>query len=161
MSAGASGSRTDCATQVLEAGATLTRELSSLSFPYPVSHVYAPLQYAWPVHEDFCRRYASSPKRILLLGMNPGPYGMTQTGVPFGEVARVRDWLQLRGAIGRPAREHPKRPVLGWACTRSEVSGSRFWGGMASRFPTQGTSSASTSSQPTARSPSWRTLAAT
>jgi single-strand selective monofunctional uracil DNA glycosylase len=53
---------------------------------------------------------------------------MAQTGVPFGEVGAVRDWLRIDAEIGRPEPEHPKRPVTGLACTRSEVSGSRLWG---------------------------------
>jgi single-strand selective monofunctional uracil DNA glycosylase len=66
--------------------------------------------------------------------MNPGPFGMVQTGVPFGEVAAVRDWLKLRATIGQPTRRHPKRPVQGWKCRRSEVSGRRLWGLFAERF---------------------------
>lgn len=39
----------------------------------------------------------------------------------------VRDWLKLEGNIVSPHNEHPSRPVLGFNCTRSEVSGRRFW----------------------------------
>jgi single-strand selective monofunctional uracil DNA glycosylase len=70
----------------------------------------------------------------VLLGMNPGPFGMAQTGVPFGEVALVRDWLGIEAPVARPKREHPKRPVAGFACTRSEVSGQRLWGWARERF---------------------------
>ncbi|MBU6399576.1 MAG: single-stranded DNA-binding protein [Verrucomicrobia bacterium] len=116
----------------------LARELGAtvapLGFEAPVAHVYNPLSYAWPVHEAYLRRYGRGPKRVVFLGMNPGPFGMAQTGVPFGEIAVVRDWLRLSGPIGRPAREHPKRPVLGFACHRSEVSGRRLWGLFAERF---------------------------
>jgi single-strand selective monofunctional uracil DNA glycosylase len=97
-------------------------------------HVYNPLDYAWDVHRAYLRRYLGGPKRVLFLGMNPGPFGMVQTGVPFGEVAAVRDWLGLAGHIGAPANPHPKRPVLGFACSRSEVSGRRLWGLFADRF---------------------------
>jgi single-strand selective monofunctional uracil DNA glycosylase len=68
--------------------------------------------------------------------MNPGPFGMAQTGVPFGEISAVRDWMNICAPIGRPAREHPKRLVLGFACARSEVSGKRLWGLFARRFGT-------------------------
>jgi single-strand selective monofunctional uracil DNA glycosylase len=61
---------------------------------------------------------------------------MAQTGVPFGEISAVRDWMKISAAIGRPAREHPKRPVLGFACARSEISGQRLWGLFARRFGT-------------------------
>ncbi len=98
--------------------------------------VYNPLRYAWAVHAEYLRRFASGRKRVLFLGMNPGPFGMAQIGVPFGEIAAARDWLGLSGAIGKPPREHPKRPVTGWACTRAEVSGKRLWGLFAERFTT-------------------------
>jgi single-strand selective monofunctional uracil DNA glycosylase len=58
---------------------------------------------------------------------------MSQTGVPFGEIAAVRDWMRIRTPVGRPAREHPKRPVAGFDCPRSEVSGRRLWGFFADR----------------------------
>ena len=66
--------------------------------------------------------------------MNPGPFGMAQTGVPFGEIGAVRDWLGLDFPVGKPVPEHPRRPVLGLACPRSEVSGRRLWGLFAQRF---------------------------
>ncbi|XP_061224749.1 single-strand selective monofunctional uracil DNA glycosylase [Neopsephotus bourkii] len=93
-----------------------------------VTHVYRPLEYAWEPHSRFVRAFCRGPKRVLFVGMNPGPFGMAQTGVPFGEVRAVRDWLQVQGGVQRPHPEHPKRPVLGWSCPRSEVSGARFWG---------------------------------
>ena len=105
-----------------------------MRFAPPVSHVYNPLDYAWPAHEDYLRRYATGRKRILFLGMNPGPFGMAQTGVPFGEVCAVRDWLGIHCEIGKPSVEHPKRPVLGFNCHRSEVSGCRLWGLFAATF---------------------------
>lgn len=99
-----------------------------LRFSPPVSHVYSPLDYAWPAHRAYLERFGSAPREIVLVGMNPGPWGMAQTGVPFGEVAAVRDWLGISAPVGRPEREHPARPVTGFACTRSEVSGRRVWG---------------------------------
>jgi len=106
----------------------LATQVDTLSFPAPVTHVYNPLVYARRSHEMFLRRYAKRGVRTLLLGMNPGPWGMAQTGVPFGEVAVARDWLQLEAKVDRPPLEHPKRPIQGFACTRSEVSGRRLWG---------------------------------
>ena len=114
----------------------LSRELEALGFGPPVAWVYNPLRYARALHEAYLARYASAPRRVVFVGMNPGPWGMAQTGVPFGEVEAVRDWLSLKGAVGRPAREHPKRPVLGLDCARSEVSGRRLWGLMRARFGT-------------------------
>ncbi len=108
--------------------AELAREVDRLSFANPVTHVYNPLDYAWSTHVQYLERYGIAPKKVLLLGMNPGPWGMAQTGVPFGEVGAVRDWLQIDAEVCRPDREHPKRPVQGLACARSEVSGARLWG---------------------------------
>lgn len=96
--------------------------------------VYNPLGYAWSMHEAYLRLAAGGRKKVFFLGMNPGPWGMAQTGVPFGEVAAVRDWLALRAEIGRPEPEHPKRPVEGLACQRSEVSGRRLWGCFSESF---------------------------
>jgi single-strand selective monofunctional uracil DNA glycosylase len=100
----------------------------------PVTHVYNPLVYAWAAFEAYVRKFATCRRRVVFLGMNPGPFGMTQTGVPFGEVAAVRDWMGIAGGVVRPAAEHPKRPIEGFGCRRSEVSGRRLWGWAASRF---------------------------
>lgn len=116
--------------------ADLGRRLEPLAFAEPVTHVYDPLDYAGSMVRQYLERYGDGCKRVLLLGMNPGPWGMAQTGVPFGEVAAVRDWLGLDAAVGKPRREHPKRPVEGLACARSEVSGRRLWGLLAERFGT-------------------------
>ena len=107
-----------------------------MTFKPPVTHVYNPLVYAWAPYEDYLRNFGATRKRVVFLGMNPGPFGMVQTGVPFGEVAAVRDWLGIERSVGKPEREHPRRPVTGFACVRSEVSGRRLWGLFAERFGT-------------------------
>ena len=107
---------------------------NTLNFGEPVTHVYNPLEYAWAAHEQYISRAASGKKKVVFLGMNPGPFGMAQTGVPFGEIAAVRDWIGIDAPISKPDNEHPKRPVEGLACTRSEVSGRRLWGLFAERF---------------------------
>jgi single-strand selective monofunctional uracil DNA glycosylase len=112
----------------------LSRELAQLSFAPPVAHVYDPLDYARRSAEAYLARYLRPGVEALLLGMNPGPFGMVQTGVPFGEVALVRDWLGIEEAVERPAREHPRRPIEGFACSRSEISGRRLWGWARERF---------------------------
>ena len=106
----------------------LRDEVAGLLFSPPVTHVYNPLEYAWRAHRAYLDRYGRLGARILLLGMNPGPWGMSQTGVPFGDVEMARDWLGLETPVARPAGEHPKRPVRGFDCPRREVSGSRLWG---------------------------------
>ena len=120
--------------ELVAAARELASQVDGLKFKPPVACVYNPLSYAWPAHESYLRKYGGGKKRVVFLGMNPGPFGMAQTGVPFGEVAAVRVWLKIHAPIGRPAREHPKRPVLGWHCPRSEVSGRRLWGLFAERF---------------------------
>ncbi len=114
----------------------LVADLRPLSFGPPVTHVYNPLDYARTRYQDYLERYGRPPRRAVILGMNPGPYGMAQTGVPFGEVTHARDWLGLEGPVGCPAHPHPKRPIQGFACPRSEVSGARLWGWARARFLT-------------------------
>ncbi len=114
----------------------LARAVDDLAFAPPVDVVLNPLTYARRSHEAYLRRYAASPKPVLLLGMNPGPFGMAQTGVPFGDVTLVRDWLGIEEPVERPRREHPKRPIEGFQCTRREVSGTRLWSWARERFPT-------------------------
>jgi single-strand selective monofunctional uracil DNA glycosylase len=120
--------------QLLAAARELSQALALLRFGSPIAHVYDPLQYAWAPYESYVTRYGNSRKRVVLLGMNPGPFGMMQTGVPFGEVAAVRDWMGLLAPVERPDREHPRRPIEGFGCPRSEVSGRRLWGWAALRF---------------------------
>jgi single-strand selective monofunctional uracil DNA glycosylase len=119
---------------IIAAAERLRQSVGRLRFAPPITHTYNPLDYAWDAHEVYLRRYAGSPKRVIFLGMNPGPFGMVQTGIPFGQIAAVRDWLGIHARIGRPANQHPKRLVTGFACQRSEISGERLWGLFAQRF---------------------------
>jgi single-strand selective monofunctional uracil DNA glycosylase len=114
----------------------LSRRIDELSFKAPVTHVYNPLGYARAPHEQYLRRYGERTGRVLLMGMNPGPFGMAQTGVPFGDVRMVRDFLGIEAPVTRPPRENPARPITGFACERSEVSGTRLWGWARDRFGT-------------------------
>jgi single-strand selective monofunctional uracil DNA glycosylase len=122
--------------RLLRAARRLRLATNRLSFSAPVNHVYNPLTYAWKPYEAYVRRFGTGPKRVVFLGMNPGPFGMVQTGVPFGEISAVRDWLKIEAAVQPPPCEHPRRLISGFACARSEVSGKRLWGLMAQRFGT-------------------------
>jgi single-strand selective monofunctional uracil DNA glycosylase len=122
------------ATQLIEAATILSAAVDRLKFNSPITHVYNPLDYAWAGHEAYVTTYGGTRKKILFMGMNPGPFGMAQTGVPFGEVAAVRDWMRISAPVRKPKIENPKRPVTGFDCTRSEVSGRRLWGLFAERF---------------------------
>jgi single-strand selective monofunctional uracil DNA glycosylase len=121
---------------LINAAQRLRDAVNQLSFAPPVTHVYNPLDYAWAAHEMYLSRYGNGRKRVIFLGMNPGPFGMAQTGVPFGQIAAVRDWLGIEAKIDNPPHEHPKRRVTGFDCKRSEVSGERLWGLFAKRFGT-------------------------
>lgn len=112
----------------------LVKELAPLRFAAPVTHVYNPLEYAWNAHRDYLDRFGRGKKRVVFVGMNPGPWGMAQTGVPFGEVSMVRDWMGIDASVSKPKNEHPKRPIEGFACKRSEVSGARLWGWIREKF---------------------------
>jgi len=128
------GTARQTARELIAAAQELSVRVERLKFASPVAHVYNPLAYAWEAHAEYLRRFGAGRKRVVFLGMNPGPFGMVQTGVPFGEIAAVRDWLRISAPIGRPSAAHPKRPVQGYDCPRSEVSGRRLWKLFADRF---------------------------
>ena len=112
-------------TQMKNATKKLSKSVSHLRFSEPVTCVDNPLEYAWNSHEQYLERFGVSQKKVIFLGMNPGPWGMAQTGIPFGEIPAVRDWMKITCDVSKPEIEHPKRPVEGIDCQRSEVSGRR------------------------------------
>ncbi|MEM7449590.1 MAG: uracil-DNA glycosylase family protein [Myxococcota bacterium] len=122
--------------RLIEIHRQLTSELARLSFGPPVTHVYNPLEYARQPFERYLSTYGTLNAATVLLGMNPGPFGMAQTGVPFGEVASVRDWMGIEAPVQQPKSVHPKRPIKGFECPRSEVSGARLWGWAKARYET-------------------------
>ena len=124
--------------RLILAGRELADELRGLKFSEPVTHTYLTVDYAKEGYEGYLKKFGNTKKKVLMLGMNPGPFGMAQTGVPFGEVALVRDWMGLSPKIGKPVDEHPKRKVLGMDCPKSEVSGKRLWGYFSEKFPEAG-----------------------
>ncbi|HLQ85316.1 MAG TPA: uracil-DNA glycosylase family protein [Salinisphaeraceae bacterium] len=129
---GSNAETSSCIDIARQLGDTVAR----LQFSSP-SHVYNPLQYAWPAHEQYLQRYGMVSGRVLLVGMNPGPWGMAQTGVPFGDVIMARDWLGIEAPLQPPLPEqHSKYPIAGFACTRREGSGRRLWGWAEQRFGT-------------------------
>ncbi len=121
--------------KLVELSDTLEHELASVTFTLPVANVYQPLRYAREPHVQYLEKFgAKTPREIILVGMNPGPWGMAQTGVPFGEVNAVRDWMGIEGPVGQPVNMHPARPVDGFMCKRKEASGARLWGWAQDRF---------------------------
>ena len=114
----------------------LAKTVDALEFAPPTAFVYDPLTYARAAHEAYLKRFGRGPKEVVFLGMNPGPFGMAQTGVPFGDPTFVREWMGIEKKVGKPPKEHPKRPIIGFSSTRSEVSGTRLWGWAKERFGT-------------------------
>ncbi len=106
----------------------LRDDVARLRFGPPVHHVYNPLDYAWAPHVLYLRRYGAGVRPVLIVGMNAGYFGMAQTGVPFGDVPMVRDFLAIEAPVRQPHRMHPTRPIEGFACRRREMSGQRLWG---------------------------------
>ncbi|MFO0728817.1 MAG: single-stranded DNA-binding protein [Myxococcota bacterium] len=121
---------------LVKIASALSKTLEKQRFGDPVTHVYNPLDYAWAPHAQYLERYGQGTKEVLFFGMNPGPWGMAQTGVPFGEIRAVREFLGIEAPVKRPRHEHPARPIEGFACTRSEVSGARLWGWAEETFGT-------------------------
>lgn len=99
-------------------------------------YIYNPLDYAWESHRLYLEKWVGKKGVNLFLGMNPGPFGMAQTGVPFGEVNAARGFLGCAAPVAKPVREHPARPVAGYSVSRSEVSGLRLWGLIEEHFGT-------------------------
>ena len=122
--------------RLLQSADALSDVLAPMRFASPVTHVYNPLVYARAGYAAYLEQAGKTPKRAIFLGMNPGPWGMAQTGVPFGQVEWARDWLGIDVSVDKPPVEHPQRPITGFACQRREVSGSRVWGAIAKHFGT-------------------------
>jgi single-strand selective monofunctional uracil DNA glycosylase len=124
------------ASRLIPVAERLRDEIHAIRFGGSVRHVYNPLDYAWTAHCEYLRRARQGDVNTLLVGMNAGYFGMAQTGVPFGDVVMVRDWIGIEANVARPPDEHPKRPILGFACRRREVSGQRLWGWARDAFGT-------------------------
>jgi single-strand selective monofunctional uracil DNA glycosylase len=120
---------------LIEITQRLVAELDGVRFEPPISHSYQPLEYAWESHRQYLEKFGrKTPREAIFVGMNPGPWGMAQTGIPFGAVNYVRDWMGIEAEVGQPENVHPKRPIEGFACKRIEVSGARLWGWASERF---------------------------
>lgn len=116
--------------KLINAALKLRDDLNKLNFNInpEFEAVYNVLDYAFEPFKLYFQKWGANKKRAVFLGMNPGPWGMAQTGVPFGEINTVKNWLKISAPVFKPKREHAKYPVLGFNCTRSEISGKRLWG---------------------------------
>ncbi|KAF7991960.1 hypothetical protein HCN44_010761 [Aphidius gifuensis] len=117
----------DIPNNLLNIELNLSINLDKLNYNNPIDYIYCPIIYAKTVHFNYLNKYCRDKKNIMILGMNPGPWGMSQTGVPFGEINIVIDWLKINGHIDKPKRQHEQRQVDGFSCKRSEISGRKFW----------------------------------
>lgn len=120
---------------LIEAARQLCTSVEALEFTAPVTHTLNPLDYAWAPHKAYLRKFGNGKKRVIFMGMNPGPFGMVQVGVPFGEVNAVHDWMKIVAPVSQPKHPNPYRPIEGFACKRSEISGQRLWALFSQRFP--------------------------
>jgi len=123
-------------TALIQAARSLAKKTRAFGSSPPSLYTYHPMDYAWEAHSQYLEKYGKGTKKAVFLGMNPGPFGMAQTGVPFGEINAVRSWLDIEASIVSPPQTHPKKPVDGFQCSRSEVSGRRLWGAFKERFRT-------------------------
>lgn len=123
------------ALDLITAAQSLLNTVDAMRFSAPVTHTLNPLAYAWAPHAAYLRKFGEGKKRVIFMGMNPGPFGMVQVGVPFGEVNAVRDWMKIVEPVSQPKIANPHRPVEGFSCTRSEISGQRLWALFSERFP--------------------------
>ena len=100
-----------------------------------VDAVYNPLAYAWEPHRAYLELASGGGAKTLLLGMNPGPHGMGQMGIPFAATSVVRELLKITNLeVGQPRKPHPKRPISGLDWPKEEVSGTRLWGLLANEY---------------------------
>ncbi|TAG46099.1 MAG: single-stranded DNA-binding protein [Betaproteobacteria bacterium] len=120
---------------LIQIARTLSESVNLLHPSLPVTHTLNPLDYAWAPHEAYLRKFGNGKKRVIFMGMNPGPFGMVQVGVPFGEVNAVRDWMKIVAPVAQPKTPNPHRPIEGFDCVRSEISGQRLWALFSERFP--------------------------
>ncbi|MEZ6083638.1 MAG: hypothetical protein R3E58_06750 [Phycisphaerae bacterium] len=88
----------------------MVKELNPSCRPVLQSNtVYNPLIYACASFDAYVACCDIENVEVILLGMNPGPWGMAQTGVPFGEVGAVQALAEaLTRSSGSPLKEvHP------------------------------------------------------
>jgi len=105
----------------------LSQQLNPLKFTGAVHTIYNPLAYAWQQHQTFLERFDPGDRPVMFLGMNPGPFGMAQTGVPFSDPSIAQQLFGIDCDFTAPTVQHPKRPIMGKLSTRKEGSGGRLW----------------------------------
>ena len=73
--------------RLIEAAASLRDDVDPMGIKLVsegrIDVCYNPLSYAWDVHVEYLRKMGGQGARTVMLGMNPGPHGMGQMGIPF------------------------------------------------------------------------------
>ena len=72
--------------QFLQIEQRICQKMLPIKYGYPVTVIYSPLTYAFQTHRDFVAKFCTSERTLLFLGMNPGPYGMSQNGVRYLQI---------------------------------------------------------------------------
>lgn len=68
--------------QLYDIECRLSQELNAITFKSAtIAAVYNPVEYASDLHCAYMKRFLTGSKAVLFIGMNPGPFGMVQTGV--------------------------------------------------------------------------------
>merc|ERR1711936_687488 len=81
----------------------LAEELFHLKYENSkVKYILNPLDYALDPHINFLKKCLSGPRRVMFVGLNPGPWGMCQTGIPFGDVDQCKHFLNVTGHVLKP-----------------------------------------------------------
>jgi len=107
---------------------------------YPDIVVINPLEYLWLQYGYYTSCYHNQYPRAMIIGMNPGPKGMSQTGIPFGSPNIIPSILpnkslfnEIRDNEGSPVSS-PHRRITGPSNTTVEVSGNRLWSALIKRY---------------------------
>ena len=122
---------------IIELYKSLNIELDELKFFPPCFYVYNPLSYCFESFKIYFEYLNTEEEINLFFGINPGPFGMAQTGIPFGDKETVKNYLKIEPKIDidKIPKQHPKKQILGLEVKRVEKSGRIFWGVIKEFYP--------------------------
>lgn len=102
--------------------------------------IYNPLEYCLDPFIQYLEK-GGEKRDIVFLGMNPGPFGMMQNGIPFGASNFVNNYLNIEKDFDKQKieKEHPKYKIIGKNIERQEISGTKLWGLIQSFYPDSNT----------------------
>lgn len=81
-----SNNETNVSSELLNVASSLNSNINNLKFSNPIKYIYNPTVYAYDPFKKYIEKYGSTEKHILFIGMNPGPFGMSQTGVSVNKI---------------------------------------------------------------------------